>query len=186
MPINKAGQGSSERDFWNLERILKHMQSRAGSITSAWGPIYAIRRSMYAPVPLGVTDDYFLSVQPLIHHARLVFEPLARAIGPVADSSKIEFQRKVRIISGGLKSVWHTRALLNPFQYGFLALQIFSHKVLRRLMAVPLLLLCFLSFLLWQNHPFYAFIAVGQAVFHSLALFGFLFQGTGCPVPGGL
>jgi cellulose synthase/poly-beta-1,6-N-acetylglucosamine synthase-like glycosyltransferase len=171
-------KGGSERDFWNFERTMKLLQSRAGSVTSAWGPIYAIRSSFFKTVPIGVTDDFFISVQPLLNHHRLVFEPRALAVGPVAASSQVEFQRKVRIIAAGLRSVWQTRQLLNPFRHGFLAIQIFSHKVLRRLMGLPILLMSITALMLWQGSSFFALMAFFQLIFHGVALLGLLLQRT--------
>jgi hypothetical protein len=171
-------EGANERDFWKFERMLKRLQSRAGSVTSAWGPIYAIRRSLFKPIPVGVTDDYFTSVQPLAAHRRLIFEPRAVATGPVAVSAQLEFRRKVRIITAGLRGVWHTRQLLNPFEYGFLAIQIFTHKVLRRLMGPPLLLLAVTAPMLWQDGWFYRSMAICQFGLHGAAILGFLLRGT--------
>ena len=171
-------EGANERDFWNLERMLKRLQSRAGSITSAWGPIYAIRRSLFRPIPIGVTDDYFTSVQALVAHTRLVFEERAVAIGPVASSAKVEFQRKLRIITAGLQGVWQTRSLLNPFEYRFVSIQLFSHKVLRRVMGIPLLILFITSLILWPTGWLYKSMAVSQLVFHGAAMPGFFLRGT--------
>lgn len=171
-------EGANERDFWNFERILKRLQSRAGSITSAWGPIYAIRHSLFKPIPIGVTDDYFTSAQALVAHTRLVFEERAIATGPVASSAKVEYQRKLRIITAGLRGVWQTRSLLNPFEYGFVSIQLFSHKVLRRLMGIPLLILFFTSLILWPAGWLYRSMAVAQLVFHGAAMLGFFLRGT--------
>lgn len=173
-----GNQGAGERDYWNVERAFKRLQSRAGSVTSAWGPIYAIRKELFSPIPKGVTDDYYTSVQSVAAGQRLIFEPRAIAVGPVAASAQVEFQRKVRIISAGLRGVWRTRHLLNPFIYGFFSLQLFSHKLLRRLMWLPLLLLVFSAPMLWEAGWFYQLSVLGQAILHGGALLGFLLQGT--------
>ena len=70
-----------------------------------------------------------------------MFAPDAVAYEPVAGSGELEFRRKVRIITRGLRGVLVMRALLNPWRHGFYAVQLFSHKVLRRLMVLPLLVL---------------------------------------------
>jgi hypothetical protein len=80
---------------------------------------------------------------------RLVFAPDAVAYEPAADSSKAEFARKVRITTRGLHGVLVMRQLLNPFRYGFYSVELFSHKVMRRLVVFPLLLLLIVSPLLW-------------------------------------
>jgi hypothetical protein len=47
----------------------------------------------------------------------------------------------VRVMTRGLNGVVVRRELLDPRRHGFYALQLLSHKVLRRLMAVPLIVM---------------------------------------------
>lgn len=134
-------EGSGERAYWRIDRLFKNLQHRSGSITSATGQLYAIRRKLFATIPQDVTDDFYVSAQVHVAHQRLVFAPQACAYSAVAVTAEAEFQRKVRVMAGGLRSVWATRQLLNPVHYGFYAIQLITHKVLRRAMIVPLLLM---------------------------------------------
>lgn len=168
--------GEGERAYWNFDRRLKELQSTSGNITGTTGHIYAIRRDLFILVPPGVTDDSFISREVIRQHQRLVWEPQAIAYGPIADN-RGEFQRKVRITTRGLNAVWVQRYLLNPFEYGFYALQLFSHKVLRRLMVIPLLLAGLTTPTLWTRGWLYKAAAFAQLGLHSLALFGYIFQG---------
>lgn len=172
-------EGEGERTYWGYERMLKQLQSRADSMTSATGQFYAIRRSLYIPIPIGaVQDDYFISSQALVTHHRLIFEPRAIAYGPIADSAEAEFRRKVRNTTRGLFSVWQVRSLLNPLKYGFLSIQIFSHKILRRLMFVPILTLAITAPALWRHSWLYKLATVCQFGFHGASLLGFLLRNT--------
>lgn len=171
-------EGTGERAYWNADRVLKRLQSRAENMTSATGQIYAIRRSLFKPVPMSVTDDFYTSVQVVSAHRRLVFEPRAVARGPVAASSNAEFKRKVRVMTRGLNGVRLSSHLLNPFQYGFFAIQLLSHKVLRRLMAIPLFVLAATAPLLWARGRFYRIATLLQFGLHAAALVGFLARGT--------
>jgi cellulose synthase/poly-beta-1,6-N-acetylglucosamine synthase-like glycosyltransferase len=170
--------GEGEKSYWNLDRLLKQFQSRAGNTISATGAIYAIRHSLFLPVPEGVTDDFVTSTRVIAQGRRLVFVPEATAFEPVAGAREHEFSRKVRVITRGLRAVLFMRQLLNPFSYGFYSLQIFSHKLLRRLMVFPLLLLLVTSPLLWSQGLFYQLVTVGQAAFYGLAAAGFLLEGS--------
>jgi hypothetical protein len=95
---------------------------------------------------------------------------------PVADSLGSEYKRKVRGFMIGYEAIFIMRRLLNPFRYGFYALQIFTHKVLRRLVFLPLLLLIFTSPVLWEQGLFYKLFTILQSAFYSLALLGFIFE----------
>ena len=165
---------------------MKLWQSVSGSVTSATGAIYAIRRSLFTTVPEGVTDDFATSTSVVAQGYRLVFALDAASYEPVAASSGVEFGRKVRIINRGLRGVLQMKTLLNPFRFGFYSLQLFSHKVLRRQMVFPLVVL-FVSSLLLALHPtapssvarpLYLLAAAGQSAFYLAALMGWLVNGS--------
>ncbi len=170
--------GAGERGYWSFDRLLKRTQSRAGSTISATGAIYAIRRSLFLPVPEGVTDDFVTSTRVIAQGYRLVFAPDAVAYEPVAKSSEVEFGRKVRVITRGLHGVLVMRELLNPFRHGFYALQLFTHKLLRRLMFAPLIVLLLASIPLWDGGWFYQLALLAQLAFYGCALLGLLLRGS--------
>ncbi len=174
----KNANAGGERAYWSFDRALKRWQSLADSMTSATGQLYAMRRSLFHPMPDGVTDDFFTSVQVPMARKRLVFEPQAVATGPVATSAKAEYRRKVRVIVAGLRGVWMARTALNPRTHGLFALQLFSHKVLRRLNVLPLLALSAAAPLLWGRGLVYSIATLGLWSIHFLGLVGFLLRGT--------
>lgn len=161
-----------ERRYWDLDRILKQFESRAGHVISATGAIYAIRRELFEPVPASVTDDFVISTGVIERGRRLVFAADAVAFEPVASSESAEFSRKVRIMTRGFRSVLARRALLNPQRHGFYALQLLSHKVLRRLMAVPLAVVAVASVALVREGGVYRLAAAGQLAFYLAAAVG--------------
>jgi cellulose synthase/poly-beta-1,6-N-acetylglucosamine synthase-like glycosyltransferase len=161
-----------EHAYWSYDRLLKAAESRAGNTVSATGAIYAIRRHLFRPVPDGVTDDFYTSVGVIAQGGRLVFAPDAIAYEPPAATGRLEFQRKVRIMTRGLRAVAMRRELLDPRRYGFYAIQLLSHKVLRRLMAAPLLILAIAAPSLWRHGALYRLMTVGQAAIYGSALLG--------------
>ncbi len=175
---NSGLTGDGERGYWRFDRRLKKSQSNAGNTISATGAIYAIRRELYQPLPDGVTDDFVTSTRVIAQGYRLVFAPDAVAYEPVAGSSGVEFNRKVRVITRGLRAVLVMHELLNPFRYGFYAFQLFSHKVLRRLVVLPLLVLFFVSPFLWEDGLLYQGATLAQVGFYSSAVVGIAFGGT--------
>jgi cellulose synthase/poly-beta-1,6-N-acetylglucosamine synthase-like glycosyltransferase len=168
-----------ERAYWNYDRFLKRLQTANGNVGGAAGALYAIRSSLFRPVPTSVTDDFFSAMQVVSARYRLIFEPRAVSYGPVAASPKAEYKRKVRVMTRGLRGIWLMRRLLNPFSYGFFSVQLFTHKVLRRLLAIPLILMLITAPLLWNVSWIYQAATLVQFAFHALALTGFLLQNTG-------
>ena len=168
----EATEARGERSYWDFDRRLKIAESRAGSTVAATGAIYAIRRDLFQPVISGVTDDFITSTAVVAQGRRLVFVPEAVAWEPVAASNRLEYGRKVRIMTRGLRGVAIRRALLDPRRSGFYAVQLLSHKVLRRVMAVPLLLVALCAPLLWSEGLPYRLAALGGAAVTVLGTIG--------------
>lgn len=169
-----AAGGEGERAYWSLDRFIKQAEGSSGSTISATGAIYAMRRECVDPIPDGVTDDFYTSVGAISRGRRLVFEPEAIAFEPPAPTGRMEFRRKVRIMTRGLRGVMLRRELLDPRKHGFYALQLLSHKILRRLMAIPLLLAALTAPLLWNHGVPYRIATIGQVAFYLAALIGLL------------
>jgi cellulose synthase/poly-beta-1,6-N-acetylglucosamine synthase-like glycosyltransferase len=163
--------------YWSYDKWLKRMESMTGSIVSAHGAIYAIRRALYRPpASAAVTDDFAISTAVVEQGYRLVFESEAIAYEEPASAASREFARKVRIMNRGLRGVMLRQALLNPWRHGFYTVELFSHKVLRRLVPLFLLSLYVSSVMLSLNDHFYFTTVVGQTIFYALAGAGYLLR----------
>jgi glycosyltransferase involved in cell wall biosynthesis len=173
------GSGTIHRVVWRCKRGIRELLSRAGSVTAAEGQVHAVRRELFAPIPVNVLDDAWISMQVVAAHRRLVYEPLAASY-PFAGATALRtpFERKRRLTRYWLRGVWSSRRLLDPREYGFFAVQLFSHKLLRRLLFIPLLGLAGSAPRLWSRGRFYRLVTVGQIWLHGAALVGFLFRDT--------
>ena len=183
LPPTKEVSNAGETSYWSFDRILKVFESRGGNVISATGAIYAIRRSLFQGVPEGVTDDFTTSTKVIAQGYRLVFAEDAVALEPVAKSVGLEYGRKVRVMTRGLNAVVVMRELLNPFKHGFYALQLFSHKVLRRLVFVPMIVLLVVTPFLWNEGWFYQLALIAQLAFYGLAILGAVFERSGKKLP---
>ena len=172
LPDGGAAAAVGERRYWDVDRLLKRAESAAGSTVSATGAIYALRRSLVPTILAGVTDDFYTSTAVVDRGYRLVFAEDAIAYEPPAASSRDEYRRKVRIMGRGLRGVVARRGLLDPRRTGFYAVQLAWHTLLRRLMAVPLLVLGLSSLSLVRGGPIYALAAAAQAAAYAAAAIG--------------
>jgi glycosyltransferase involved in cell wall biosynthesis len=170
----EAAVAGGERSYWSLDRAIKLAESRGGHVISATGAIYAVRRSLFREVPASSTDDFATSTGVIAQGHRLVFAPDAVAYEAVGASAEVEFSRKVRVMTRGLNGVIIRRELLDPRRHGFYALQLLSHKVLRRLMAIPLIVLAGSATALRRRSPFYAAAAAAQGSVYLLGVLGLL------------
>ncbi len=171
--------GLGERSYWTYDTWLKVLESRTGSIVSAHGGLYAIRRGLYQRSPdSAVTDDFALSTAVIAQGRRLVFEPEARAWESTVTQAQREFGRRVRLMTRGLRGVLMRRALLNPVRHGFYAVVLASHKLIRRLAPLALIACLVASLLLARQGPVYQLFALLQLTFYGMAIGGGLLRRT--------
>jgi cellulose synthase/poly-beta-1,6-N-acetylglucosamine synthase-like glycosyltransferase len=167
------GALAGELAHWNFDRAMKTAATRAGSVVSATGALYAVRRELVQPVIVGVTDDFYVSTGVIASGRRLVFAPDAVVHEPVTSSTSEEFARKRRVMTRGFRSVLARRELLNPCRFGWDSVQLFTYKVLRRLLAVPIVALGVASVALRRRHRAYAVAAAAQVAFWVAAAVGY-------------
>ncbi|HEX5014979.1 MAG TPA: glycosyltransferase family 2 protein [Candidatus Limnocylindrales bacterium] len=173
LPAGSAeGSAAGERGYWSFDRIMKTAESEAGSVVSATGAIYAIRRELFRPIPDAVTDDFHQTLAVVGAGRRFVFAPAAIAWEPVAASSGAEFERKVRVMVRGLRCVAIWRELLDPRRSGFFALELATRKVLMRTMALPLAALFAASLGLAGRSRVARAFALTQATGYGLGIAG--------------
>jgi cellulose synthase/poly-beta-1,6-N-acetylglucosamine synthase-like glycosyltransferase len=171
--------GDGERLYWQYDTWLKQLESQTGSVVSAHGGLYAVRRRLYLAVTdSSVTDDFAISTAVIEQGYRLVFEAEARAVEYTTTEARREMRRRVRLMTRGLRAVSLRRRLLNPLRFGFYAVSLFSHKVLRRL--APLWLIVIAVATVWlavEGRPLFVAAAFAQLAFYGLALTGGLLRG---------
>lgn len=174
-----AASGHGEGLYWRYDTWLKELESRTGSVVSAHGGLYAIRRTLYRrPAETAVTDDFAISTAVVAQGRRLVFEREALGYELPAPEDAGEFTRRVRLMTRGLRAVMLRKALLNPFAFGYYSVALFTRKVLRRVLPLTLPVLFGASVILAPSHPLYALALGAQAAFYGLAAIGYLVRRT--------
>jgi cellulose synthase/poly-beta-1,6-N-acetylglucosamine synthase-like glycosyltransferase len=171
--------GKGEDLYWRYDTWLKGLESRTGSVVSAHGGIYAVRRELFRPVEdPAVTDDFAISTAVVDQGYRLVFEPDAVGVERTMAEGGTEFRRRIRLMTRGLRGVLLRRRLLNPLRHGFYAVALGSRKVLRRLLPITFPPLLVLSLALAPTSALFAALAAGQLAFLTLAAVGWLTRRT--------
>jgi hypothetical protein len=100
---------------------------------------------------------------------------------PRTGSLEREYRRKVRTIARGMKTLWHKRALLNPFGYGFFAVRLWSHKVFRWLLPWAAGAAWLASGVLAPRHLWAAVVFVAGVAILALAGVGWAMARAGRP-----
>jgi cellulose synthase/poly-beta-1,6-N-acetylglucosamine synthase-like glycosyltransferase len=165
--------------YWRYERLLKRLEDRVGSVVSASGHLYAVRRSLFAPsAQTAGTDDFLISSAVVRQGRRLAFDEEARVLVATPEDGGTELRRKVRVMNRGLRSALALGDGLLPTRTGLYAFEVVFHKLLRRFVGFFLLALLGSSVVLALAEPAW-WLALGpQLAFYALAAGGALLAGT--------
>jgi cellulose synthase/poly-beta-1,6-N-acetylglucosamine synthase-like glycosyltransferase len=175
-----AGEGF----YWKFESWVKKMDAELNSAVGAVGELFAIRRELFEEVePDTILDDFIISLRIAQKGYKIAYTPNAYAEETASLNVTEELKRKVRIAAGGMQALFRLRKLLNPFRYGVLTWQYFSHKVLRWTLApVSLFLLVLVNgIIVWENGfsgpmDFYLTFFGLQLLFYLFAAMGWYLE----------
>lgn len=173
---SETASEASESLYWKYETAIKRLESETGSVVGGDGAIYAIRRALYVPMRADALSDFVNPLQIVKSGNRCLYEPTAQSVEKAAEGFDREFRRKVRIVNRAWRAMLSMPELLNPFRYGFFAVKLISHKLLRWLAPLFLLLLLLSSAVLAGRSPLYAWALAAQLAFYALALAGHLLR----------
>jgi cellulose synthase/poly-beta-1,6-N-acetylglucosamine synthase-like glycosyltransferase len=158
--------------YWRYEKALRRMESVVGSTLGATGAIYALRRSLWRPLPADtLLDDVLAPMRAVLAGYKVVFEERAKAFDRASRDAASESRRKIRTLAGNIQLLWLEPRLLIPF-VNPVWLQYVSHKLGRLVVPYALMTLFAASLVLASEHWVYALALVGQSAFYLLAAYG--------------
>lgn len=167
---DRIAEAGGEGLYGRYELYVRRRESEIGSIVGASGSFYAQRRTLCEPFVPNLAPDFWSVLRVVEQGYRAVSEE--RAVGSMSQLASMsdEFNRKVRTLLRGITTLVRHARLMNPFAYGFFAIELLSHKLARWL--VPFFLLGALLSSAWlaRNSVFFAVAFGGQALLYVLAL----------------
>lgn len=158
--------------YWRYEKQLRRLESAVGSTLGATGAIYALRRSLYRPLPPDtILDDVLTPMRAVLAGHRIVFNERAVAFDRVAVDARAERRRKIRTLAGNFQILWQEPWLLVPIVNPVWA-QYVSHKLGRLLVPYALFMLFVANADLAPGSVFYSLTFTAQCVLYLLAAYG--------------
>jgi cellulose synthase/poly-beta-1,6-N-acetylglucosamine synthase-like glycosyltransferase len=161
--------------YWRYETFIRSRESLIDSSIAVTGPIYAIRKMLYEPIPDDtIVDDVLIPLRIARRGYRVVIEPEARAYDAPYAIAGQEFTRKVRTLAGNFQLFARERWLFNPFR-NRLWWQTMSHKALRLLIAPLQITLIAANVALFGGASLlYKIAMLAQILFYAGAIAGWL------------
>lgn len=171
-----AAVSSGHGLYWRYESWIRRSESRLGSLAYVPGANYSMRRELWKPVPVEFADDCVSPLNVVAAGRHVLYDADAVASEVASETPQGLFARRVRMATRDIEATLKYSFLLNPLKYGFLSISILSHKLLRWLVPVALLLILLLNlFLLGQ--ALFLFTLLIQGTFYSLAIAGAMSRG---------
>lgn len=162
-------EGGGEGLYGRYELGLRRLESALGSIVGASGSFYAQRRPLCKQFIPNAAPDFLSVLLTVASGYRAVSCPGARGRMSALQSTADEFRRKVRTILRGITTLMDHTRMMNPLTYGWFAFELISHKLMRWLVPVFLIVMLLSSGILAFRGAFYAVLFGGQVFFYALA-----------------
>ncbi|MFC7041695.1 glycosyltransferase family 2 protein [Halonotius sp. GCM10025705] len=165
-----------ESVYWQYESWIKRMESGVNSLITGNGSIYAVRAESYYPQPADAISDFTEPLSILRNGETVKYAPTAVAWEDTEANVQDELSRRIRIITRSWNSIVRYSDLLNPFLHPGIAYQLWSHKILRWLSPVFLVIIAVsnIALVALTDSILYTILLIGQAAFYSLAIAGYL------------
>lgn len=127
----KRVRGGGESLYWRFESRLKRAEALQGTTIGLVGELAAFRRSCFEPLPERLAvDDLWLALDLIESGGRIAYEPEAVAFEDPSGSPAEVWERRTRVVSGGLDVLWRRRSMLGPGR-GTVAVQLWGHRLVR-------------------------------------------------------
>ena len=169
----QANESVEEKRYWEYETFIKKYEGRCGILIGANGGIFAIRRNLFRQLPTEkpITDDIFITLMIIQQNFKFSYEYDAWALEDVGREIIHEFKRKTRFAATNFETMFYFKDLiLNRnilISYAF-----WSHKILRWMTPIFLILIFFLNVLLFNGVIFQISLYL-QLFFYFLSFIGF-------------
>lgn len=170
------GDGCSA--YMKYENHMRKLETEVSSVVGVDGGIDAIRKELYQPMNADQLPDFVLPLKVVTQGKRVIYCEKALLNEEALNNSTSEFKMRVRV---SLRAYWamkDMKHLFNPARYGIFSLQLASHKLLRYLAFIPLLLVFISNGLITGYHDFYALTFIVQIAFYGAAAYVSLNDGT--------
>lgn len=171
-PDAVRGFGESVDAYWRYEKFVRERESGIDSVVGVTGALYALRRSLWQPIPpQTILDDVMVPMNVVLQGRRVVFEREAIAWDWPSASIEQESRRKVRTLAGNFQLFALRPQLLSP-RHNRLLLQTVCHKVLRLLVPAMMAGALLSNLALAVDGPRWRLLLAAHLAAYALAVLG--------------
>jgi len=154
--------------YWGYESVLKELENRVGSVLVCDGAIFCLRAPLFHPLDPDLANDLESPMRAGAAGHWIMHEPAALVFERDTTSPLEEFKRRRRMCAQGMLAMLR----LHGAFHGLRGWQFISHKFLRWLTVIPMLMMLFSSAALAGNSVIFALLCGLQALVYVCAAVG--------------
>ncbi|HCP97535.1 MAG TPA: adhesion protein [Pseudoalteromonas sp.] len=130
-----------QQQYWQYQNKVKSMESSLGAVIGVPGAMFAIRAE-YAQLldASTINDDFILSMKALNKGGKALVNSEINIVERECDEQNHDYARRVRLGAGNWQQIKMLSELFNP-KLGWVSFNYISHKVLRGIMPIILVLI---------------------------------------------
>jgi cellulose synthase/poly-beta-1,6-N-acetylglucosamine synthase-like glycosyltransferase len=181
-PNNPVSEGQGI--YWRYELQLRQLESDLQILVVASGACMAVRRFLMRRMDPAHGEDCVVPLDIAHQGYKMVHNPKALAYDYMDHQAEKEFRTRVRMTLRNWQGTWSRRSLLNPLRYPGYALALWSHKLLRWLSPLFLIVMTFCAlFLAASGSTLFLLISIAGIMAYSAGLIGWRAERRGLKIP---
>lgn len=161
------GQGA----YWRFELFLRQLESDVGILATASGSAFAMRRTLFRPIPPQYGDDCVLPLDVRLQGYTVLQDPRIILTDKMPHTIDGELRTRVRMTARNWTGILSRPGILNFLRYPGTAWGLVSHKFLRWMTPFLLMTMFLMNCLLALQGRLVALFLV-QSCFYAAALVG--------------
>jgi len=170
---NNSNITSSQSRYWNYELQIRELESQLGILAVATGACMAVRLNLFKAFSKTCGEDCIVPLDTVSQGYQVKHVSSAIAYDKTPETQRTEFKARVRMTLRNWQGTWSRAELLNPLKHPGYAFALWSHKIIRWLTPVWLILLTILSFISALHSLFGLTVFILLMVLYGLAAYGF-------------
>lgn len=168
--ISKDGKVAGEGAYVKYEMWLRQQESELSGLVGLSGSFFAARKNICQEWDIHSPSDFNTALNAAKAGMRAISAPdVLGFYSDLQDPAK-EYQRKIRTVIRGMTGLSRHTEVMNPSRFGFFALQVISHKLMRWLSPWFFIAFFLVSAILADAGIFFGLVFIGQLAFYGISL----------------
>jgi len=168
---NAASEHGSDA-YMKFENIVRKLETGYYSIIGVNGGVDAIRKELYKDIPPDLITDFVLPLHVTDQGKRVIFDPRIKCYERPNEDVSAEFRMRVRVALRALRGLVYMKRLMNPFNNFKISFSLISHKFIRFLGPVFMIIAFLSNAMLFNYSNEYATLFSIQLIIYLIAIVG--------------